>query len=705
MGNELNRREFLRLNGITGAALVLGFNFYSCKDSAEIRVEAKEWAEMNAFLSIGDNGQVTIMSPNPEIGQGVKTSMPMIIAEELDIDWEDVIVKQAPFDAIKYTRQVAGGSQSIRKGWTALRTAGATAKEMLKNAAAEQWNVESSKCRTENSMIYGPAGEKISYAEIAPFAASQAVPENVQLKKPSEFTIIGKSKMNVDLPGIISGKPLFGMDFYREGMVYASIIKGPFGAKIKSYDDAEAKSLEGVIDVIQLEDKIAVVGVDTWTCFKAKKLIKVDYEKAKRNWDSAEIKANLKELLQAGKRDVKREDGNVKKAFAEADKVLEREFSAPFLAHNTMAPMNFFAHVTDMKVECVGPIQTPEWTQGRIAKLLDRPKEEVTINMTRMGGGFGRRLYGDFALEVVEISSIVKKPVKLVYTREDDMTGGIYRPASEYVFRAALKDGAITGYEVRGASVNDGNCVRANFFPAGAISNYKVSAVALESDITTGAWRAPVTNFVACAEQSFLDEIAEELEVSPLDLRLQMLDNAEKNKMDNPKLEFEYEPNKFKGVLLDVAEKSNFRANEKSMGLSGYYSHNTYVAEVVAIKDKAVSKIYCSIDCGIVVNPSAAENQAQGGVLDGMGHAMFGELTFKNGAVQQENFHQYKMIRMNEVPEVDIHFIQSENDPTGLGEPTLPPIGGAVANALYRSTGKRIYSQPFANEIDKDVLG
>ncbi len=702
--NELNRREFLRLNGITGAALVLGFNFYSCKESSEIRSEAKEWSEMNAFLSIADNGQVTIMSPNPEIGQGVKTSMPMIIAEELDIAWKDVIVKQAPFNAEKYTRQVAGGSQSIRKGWTALRTAGATAKEMLKNAAAEKWEVSAKECRTDEGMIYGSGGKKISYAEIAPLAVDQAVPENVALKKPSDFKIIGKSQMNVDLPDIISGKPLFGMDFYREGMVYASVMKGPFGAKLKRFDDSKAREVEGVIDIIQLEDKIAVIGVDTWTCFKAKKLIEVEYDAADKNWDSVQIKSELKSLLKSNKGDVKREDGNVKKAFAEADKVIEREYSSPFLAHNTMAPMNFFAHVTDEKVECVGPIQTPEWTQGRIATLLGRPKEDVTIDMTRMGGGFGRRLYGDFALEVVEISDKIKKPVKLVYSREDDMTGGIYRPASEYIFRAALKDGEITGYEVKGASVNDPRCVRADFFPAGAIDNYKVSAIELKSDITTGAWRAPVTNFIAFAEQSFLDEIAEELEMSPLDLRINMLDKAARNKKNDDSLEFEYEPEKFKGVIMDVAKRSNFQANQNSMGLSAYYSHNTYVAEVAELKDKAISKIFCSIDCGIIVNPVAAINQAQGGVIDGMGHAMYGELTLKNGKVEQENFHQYKIIRMNEVPEVDVNFIQSENDPTGLGEPTLPPVGAAVANAFYRGTGQRIYSQPFAKEISK-ILG
>ncbi len=700
--NEIKRREFLRINGITGAALVLGFNFYSCKNSSEVRAEATEWSEMNAFLSIADNGQVTIMSPNPEIGQGVKTSMPMLIAEELNIDWKDVIVKQAPFDAVKYKRQVAGGSQSIRQGWISLRTAGATAKEMLINAAAEEWGVLPAECSAKSGIVYGPAGDKKTYAELAPLAIGQAVPTDVKLKKPEDFTIIGKSKKNVDLAKIVSGENLFGMDYYREGMVYANVLKGPFGAKLESFDATSAKAVEGVIDVIQMKDKIAIIAIDTWTCFKAKKLIKPQYSKSNHN--TPEITAKLKALLVAQNGEDKRKDGNVEKAFKQADSIVERFYSAPFLAHNTMAPMNFFANVTAEKVECIGPIQTPEWTQGRIAELLNRPKEEVTIDMTRMGGGFGRRLYGDFALEAAEISDKIKKPVKLVYEREDDMQGGMYRPASEYVFRAALKDGEITGYEVLGASVNDGNCVRANNFPAGAINNYRVAAYRLESDVTTGAWRAPVTNFIAFAEQSFLDEIAEELNESPLDLRMNLLDKAIENQKNNKELTLDYDPVKFKGVLQDVAKHSGFRDNMDTMGLSAYYSHNTYVAEVAQVEEKAITKIYCSIDCGIVVNPDGAVNQAQGGVIDGMGHAMYGELTLKDGVAEQSNFHNYKIIRMNEVPEVEINFVKSDNDPTGLGEPTLPPAGGAVANALYRATGQRLYSQPFSKELDK-VLG
>lgn len=702
---NFRRREFLKVNGLLGAGFILGFNFYSCQSAEEIRKPASEWIDLNAFLTIADNGLVTIMSPNPEIGQGVKTSMPMIVAEELDVDWKDVEVKQAPFDNKKFTRQVAGGSQSIRKGWTSLRTAGATARDMLLTAAATKWAVDKLDCHTEKGMVYGPDKQKMSYGELAAEASKLEIPTDVNLKDPKDFTIIGKGKRNVDLEKIITGKSLFGMDYYREGMVYANVLKGPFGASLKSLDDTDARAIDGVIDVIKMEnDRIAVIAKDTWTSFRGKKALKVVWDNIKTEVDSEVYDRELSALLNKKSKDYKRNDGNVDQAFSEADEVVERFYDAPFLAHNTMAPMNFFAHVTAEKVDCVGPIQTPEWTQGRIAKMLGVDPEIVHIDMTRMGGGFGRRLYGDFALEACEISKKINKPVKVVYEREDDMAGGIYRPASKYKFRAAIKDKKLTAYELVGASVNDGNAVRANNFPAGAVDNYRISAHKLESNITVGAWRAPVTNFLAYAEQSFMDELAEKCGKDPVSFRLDLLDKAYAKSQSDKEFELDYEPLKFKGVIEDVVKHSDFGRANKFQGLSAYYSHNTYVAEVADI-DKSnpskIEKIHCSIDCGIVINPKGAINQAQGGVIDGMGHAMYGELTLKNGKSDQNNFDKYRIIRMPEVPKVDIHFIESQNDPTGLGEPTLPPAGGAVANAYFKATGTRIYKQPFIKELEK----
>ncbi|MDA9773475.1 molybdopterin-dependent oxidoreductase [Saprospiraceae bacterium] len=701
--NKIQRRDFLKVNGLIGAGLVLGFNLYSCKGSEEIRKPASEWTDINAYLTIADNGEITIFSPNPEIGQGVKTSMPMLIAEELDADWNDVIVKQAPYDDVKYFRQVAGGSQSIRKGWTALRTAGATARDLLIGAAAVKWGIEKLDCSTENGYVIGPDKQKLSYGELAASAATLEIPTDVKLKDPKDFKIIGQSKKNVDLSGIVKGESLFGMDFYREGMVYANVLKGPFGATVKKIDDTAARAIEGVLDVFEITGGVAIVAKDTWTSFKGKKALVVEWQQKDPNVNSDYFDAELKKLLNKQSSNPKRNDGDVAKAFAEADEIVERVYEAPFLAHNTMAPMNFFADVTVDKVECVGPIQTPAWTQGKIAKLLDVDPTIVHIDMTRMGGGFGRRLYGDFATEACEISQKISKPVKVVYQREDDMQGGIYRPASKYKFKAAIKDKQVTGYELVGVSVNDGNAVRANNFPAGAIDNYRIVAHELKSEITVGAWRAPVTNFLAYAEQSFMDELAVACNLDPVEFRLNLLDKALANSKSSTDTQLDYEPLKFKGVIEDVVKHSNFGKADKHQGLSAYYSHNTYVAEVADINKEdpsRIEKIHCSIDCGIVVNPEGAINQAQGGVVDGMGHAMYGELTLKDGMSVQANFDQFRIIRMPEVPDVDIHFIKSNNDPTGLGEPTLPPAGGAVANAFFQATGRRIYKQPFIKELE-----
>jgi isoquinoline 1-oxidoreductase beta subunit len=370
-----------------------------------------------------------------------------------------------------------------------------------------------------------------------------------------------------------------------------------------------------------------------------------------------------------------------------------------------MEPMNFYADVSGGKVKLVGPIQTPERTRRRVADLLQRPESDITIEMTRMGGGFGRRLYGDFVLEAAEISTIAKAPVQVIYSREDDMTAGIYRPASKYKFRAAIKDGVMTGYHLTGAGVNMRNATRENNFPAGAVDNYLVESHNLESNITTGAWRAPITNFLAYAEQSFLDEVARAIGKDPIQFRLDLFDRAKENPVGN----VGYDIDKFKGVIELAAEKAGWGKATQGVfqGFSAYYSHNTYVAEVAEVELEQgaplVKRVICGIDCGIVINPVGALNQVEGGVVDGIGHAMYGYFSFDNGRPQQNNFDSYRMIRMSEAPAVETHFVKSYNDPTGLGEPALPPAGGALANAIFSATGERFYKQPFIRQ--SDLLG
>lgn len=695
---KVNRRSFLKTSALAGGGLMIGFA-WGCNPADPTATPPKEWFKMNAFITIADNGLVTIMAPNPEIGQNVKTSMPMIVAEELDAVWKNVRVEQAPLSNA-FQRQVAGGSQSIRSSWNILRTAGATGRHLLMQAAAEQWGVDVSSLRTEEGYVYNGT-KKLGYGELASLAATYEIPEEVPLKEPEAFKIIGQSQKNVDLEAIVTGKPLFGIDTKREGMVYASALRPPaFGTKLKSFDDTEAKKVNGVLDVFAFGDKIAVIGKNTWATIKGKKALKAEWEKNKSLESTENHNVKLNALLQqtTGKA-VKRSDGNLKTAFAQADGILERTYEAPFLPHNTLEPMNFFAHVTDEKVELYGPIQTPQWTQGKVAKLLGRKADDITVGMSRMGGGFGRRLYGDFAEEAALISDHIRKPVQLQFTREDDMTAGTYRPASKYRIKAAYKDGKVTGYQMVGAGINMGNATKENWFPAGGIDNYQVISHNLSSNITTGAWRAPITNFLAVAEQSFFDELAEAMQVDAVQLRLDILEKAKNN--SNTKID--YEPEKMIGVIKLAAKKGNWAQNGKStQGFSAYYSHNTYVAEVADAVIKSgkpvVEKVTTAVDCGIVINPDAAINQIQGGVVDGIGHAMYGDFSFVNGQPQADNFDQFRLIRAKEAPKVDVHFVKSNNHPTGLGEPSLPPAGGALANAIAAATGKRVYQIPFAKQ-------
>ncbi|MDX8554983.1 molybdopterin-dependent oxidoreductase [Tenacibaculum sp. 1B UA] len=727
-----SRRNFLRTSALASGGIMIGFNlFTACKPNVKpsVDVENLNFNDFNAFIKISDEGYVTIYSPNPEIGQGVKTSMPMIIAEELDVEWEKVHVAQAPLDVKNYKRQLAGGSQSIRHGWTALRETGATTKQMLINAAAVKWGVDATTCSALRGIITNAKGETLGYDEVVKEAATLEVPEDVTLKKPSEFSIIGKDAINVDVEKIVTGKPLFGLDYKEEEMLYASVVRPPaFGQELESYDDTEAKKISGVVDVITIgekarnfiesgktnwtfkltkTDKVVVLAENTWAAIKGARAIKTVWKDSSELEDTKFHDERLTKLLEANDLDVRREDGDVKKAFAEADKVIERTYHSPFLPHNCMEPMNFFANVTSEKIHLIGPVQTPEYAAMVAAEMLGRNLEEVHVEMTRMGGGFGRRLYGDFVYEALEISDKIQKPVKMVSTREDDVTSGTYRPAIKYRIAASIKDGKISGYHLKEAAINDNMYgLIPNFFPAGCIPNYKVSTANYKSNISTGAWRAPYTNFLAYAEQSFFDELAQELEIDPVQLRLELLENVKATEDKR----IEYSGKRMQDTIKLAAEKGGWGKAKEGVfqGFSAYYSHNTHVAEVAEIELKegvpVVTKVVVATDCGIVVNPTGAINQIEGGVIDGIGHAMYGNLTFEDGAPSSRNFDNYRLIRMNETPKVEVYFVQNELSPTGLGEPGLPPAGGAVANAIHKALGKRLYKQPFIEELKSNIL-
>ncbi len=742
----IGRRSFIKRSTLAGGGIMLSFNWLTSCDMTPNQVKAlpKEWFKINGFLKIGENGLVTIMSPNPEIGQNVKTSMPMLVAEELDVNWDDVIVEQAPLNTSVFTRQLAGGSQSIRQGWNSLRMAGATARAMLIQAAAKIWEVDASEITTiEGQLIHEATGKKSGYGPMASLASEMEIPEEVPLKEIADFKIIGTSRNNVDGQKIVTGQPLYGLDYSTDNMLIAMVVHPPaFGMQLKSVDDSQAASMPGIRKVFRIKtheegyslgafdndafnEVAVVVGNSTWEVMKAKEALKTEWELAPAKKEelsffgrtvTVETPAGLEsskdhrlvfDTMSKKKGKVVRKDGDPETMFSKAAKIIERSYTCPFLAHNTMEPMNFFADVTSERTNLVGPIQTPEIMEGSVAKRLGMDKEKIDVQMTRMGGGFGRRLYGHFMTEAAVISKEMGQPVKLIYSREDDMTQGTYRPAYHALYKAALdENNNLIAFHVKTGGIPE-SPLAANRFPAGAIDHYMAEEWTETSNITVGAFRAPRSNFIAGAEQAFLDEVAEAMGKDPIDFRLELLDRAEKNPVGKNN---DYDASRYAGVLELVKEKSNWTGTNKEIyrGTAAYFCHNSYVANVLDLEMKngnpVVKKVYCAIDCGIVVNPDAAVNLAEGGVVDGIGHAMYSAMTFKDGVPEQNNFDKYRLIRHGEAPkEIEVHFVDNQIDPTGLGEPPFPPIMGAMANALYKATGVRHYNQPFIT--DKPLAG
>ena len=746
-----SRRTFLRNSILASGGMVIGINWLTgCKNVSgnAVLTMPEEWFDFNSYLKIGDNGVVTIFSPNPEFGQNVKTSMPMIVAEELDVDWKKVLVEQAPYSPKDFPGapfgQFSGGSRGIMSKWEPLRTAGASARHMLREAAAQAWQVPVEEITTEAGVLHHKnSGTSAGYGEMASTAAQLPVPEKPVLKDVKDFKIIGHSRKNVDGLKIVTGQPMFGVDYKKEGMLIAMIEQPPaFGLTLKSADVAAAKAMPGVVDVFTFNtynedvkkgyfdtnafpELVAVVGNSTWEVMNAKKALNAEWEPispstATVNAFGREVKVHTPaglenttshnaqmEALMAKPGRVVRRDGDPDGAFKKAAKIIERSYTCPYLAHNCMEPMNFFADVKGDKVKVAGPLQAPGMIEPILAARLGIPEENIETEMTRMGGGFGRRAYSHYMVEAAIISQKVNAPVKLMYTREDDMTNGIYRPTYRATYRAALdENNNLMALHVKAGGVPE-SPLFADRFPAGAIDNYLAEEFAIDSNITTGAFRAPRSNFIAGAEQSFLDEVAEAMGKDPIELRLELLKRAKENPVGEKN---DYNAARYAGVLELVREKSGWANPPAGMsrGVAAYFCHNTYAAHVLdlTIEDgkPIVHKVTTAIDCGIVVNPDAATNMTEGAVTDGIGNALFGEMTFKDGVPDKSNFDKYRMIRMSEAPKaIEVHFVKNEIAPTGMGEPPFPPIFGALANALYKATGKRVYDQPFMGE--KRVLG
>ncbi|MBT8288766.1 MAG: xanthine dehydrogenase family protein molybdopterin-binding subunit [Flavobacteriaceae bacterium] len=744
---SIGRRSFIRSTALAGGGMMLGFSWLaSCKfdSEEEIMKLPEEWFELNSYLKIGENGVATIYTPNPEFGQNVRTSMPMLIAEELDMDWNKVIVEQAPYHPEKYGFQFTGGSQGIRSRWKPLRMVGATARQMLMEAAASAWQVPVSEIKTDNGMLIHEASNRSAgYGEMASAAAKITVPDEVEIKNVTDFKIIGKSTKNVDAKDIVTGKPIFGLDYSADGMLVAMIVHPPaFGLTLNSFDAETAKAMPGIRDVFAIKsykedfqkggfdtnafpEVVAIVGNTTWEVMQAKKEIVIDWDPINsysetingfRGQQTINVPAGLESTekhtikmmeLASRKGEVVRRDGSPEKIFENASKILERSYSAPYLAHNSMEPLTAFAHVQGDKVKIVAPVQIPSLIIPTLVSSLGIPAENIEMDIIRMGGGFGRKAYAHYVVEAALISKKVKSPVKLMYSREDDMTQGIYRPTYHATYRAALdEDNNLTAFHIKAGGIPE-SPLFANRFPAGAVDNYLAEEWSIDSNISIGAFRAPRSNFIAGAEQSFLDELAELAGKDPIEFRLNLLKRAKESPVGEQN---DYDPERYAGVLELVREKSGWNSNTsgETRGVAAYFCHNTYAAHVLDLElvdgQPVIHNVCCAVDCGIVVNPDAATNMAEGAIIDGIGNALFGEMTFKDGVPQKSNFDTYRMIKMKEAPRaIDVHFVENGIDPTGMGEPPFPPIFGALSNALYKASGERHYTQPFMKK--KPLIG
>jgi len=739
-----SRRSFLRSSFLAGGGMMISFSWlsefaFAGKTSAVD--DPEQWNELTGYIKITPDNVIKILNPNPEFGQNVMTSLPMIVAEELDVDWQKVMIEMGPHDNVKLGPQFAGGSNSVRMYWKPLREAGAAARHMLMEAAAQTWSVPLEEVTTKAGMIYHEkSGKSGKYGDFASKASGLAIPKGMKLKDVQNFSVVRNSKKNIEGLKIVTGKPLFGMDYTQEGMLIAMIEHPPaFGKKLKSFDASQTLKMPGIKDVFTLKlyedgfeqggfdtrtfnDLLVVVGNTTWEVMNARKKLIVQWEptgeliEKKNNFGRKQdvvIPAGLessethyKKMQDRAKEQatVLRKDGDPETAFKNVAQIIERTYTAPFLAHNCMEPMNFFAHVTDDNALLIGPHQAPGWIEPTLSKILNLPADKIEIRMARMGGGFGLRAYGHYVTEAALISKKMKAPIKLVYSREDDMTYGIYRPMYTATYRAALDANKnLIAFHVKGGGIPE-HPIHANRFPAGAVDNYLAEGWELPSNITIGAFRAPRSNFNAAAEQSFLDELAEAMGKDPIEFRLELLKRAKETPVGKNN---DYDPDRYAGVLKLVKEKSGWNDPENkkySRGVAAYFCHNSYAAHVVDIVKKDgqpyVERVFSALECGIVINPDAATNMVQGAVVDGIGNAFYGGLTHKDGVAEQNNFNRYRMIRMRETPKkIDVHFVQNDIDPTGLGEPPFPPVFGAVANAIYKHTGRRVYNQPYNNDI------
>jgi isoquinoline 1-oxidoreductase beta subunit len=737
----LSRRDFLRSTSLAGVGLALSFNL-THRLPSDASPEENGFSP-NAFLSIAPDGEIRLVVAHSEMGQGVRTTLSMILAEELDADWPSVKIEQADCDP-KYGDMTTGGSMSIRSSWDPLRKAGASARDMLITAAAEMWQVPKSECSTTgtNFVEHKKSSRKLSYGALSTKAAAVPVPKDVPLKDPKDYRIVGTPQKRIDGRHIVVGEAHYGIDTKVPGMLFAVVARPPVtGGKVKHFDATKALAVPGVRKVFEVpaselpplfgEERkensghqhylwggIAVVADSTWQAIAGRKALTIEWDNGPgANESSATQNVQLTELLKSPGKELKK-IGDPDKVFSEAPKKIEAQYDTPFLAHMPIEPVNCTASVADGKCEVWAPTQNPNALAVALASVLGLPQSALTIHITLIGGGFGRRLCIDYGVEAALISRAANTPVKVIWTRDDDIKHDYYRPISRHHMQAGLDaNGNVTAWlhHIAAASTDStflggdlpdtgGTEIAGTGLPNGSVPNYFLQQSFLHTSLRRGYWRAVDMNWNHFAVQSFIDEIAAAIGKDPLELRRQLITTNQKpsgesdNESDAP-----VNPARLLGVLNLVAEKSGWGTRlpaGRGRGIAGLYGFGSYVAhvaEVTVAKDGTlkVDRVVVAVDCGQVINPDMLQAQVEGGVIFGLTSALYDEITIENGQVQQSNFDTYPMVRIADAPRVEVHIIPSHEPPGGIGEPGVPSTAPAVASAIFAATGKRLRRLPF----------
>lgn len=706
-----SRRTFLKTSAVATSGLMVGLVLPGAKIEA---LAAGTVYTPNAWVHIADDNTITLISARSEMGQGVYTSMPMLIAEELNVDINQIKVDIAPPGAVYVNAllgaQITGGSTSVRDGWEKLRIGGAQVREMLISAAADKWKVDRSTLKAENGMVLGAGGKKATYGQLAEAAAKLPVPEKVALKDPKDFKIVGKRVKRLDTPSKVNGKAEFGIDVVMPGMVYASIEQCPvIGGKVKSFDASKVKGMPGVIDVVQVNDGVAVVASSYWQAQKARKALTVQWDEgAGAALDHNVVLATTRAAAANGKvLPIGKPVGNLADAMKGAAKTVTAEYISPMQAHAPLEPMNFTASVKDGKCLLVGPTQFQQGAHGAVAATLGLKPEDVTLKTTFLGGGFGRRLELDFIVQAAQISKAVGKPVKLLWSREDDMTHDFYRPLGLNQLQAGLDaqgNPVALHFKVTSQSVTQRafGLPKDTFDPfmaEAAVAGYEIpntqhDLVIHDTGMRVGYWRSVSHNMNAFANESFMDELALAAGKDPYQYRMGLLKNKPR----------------FANVLKLAAEKSGWGKAlpaGRARGIALMEGYDTYMAQVaeVSLKDGevVVHRVTVAADLGRMVNPDTVEAQIQGSIVFGMSSALMQEITLEKGVVQQTNYNNYPIVRMNESPVIDIVLVSSTEKPGGIGEPATALVVPAIANAVATLTGKRVRKLPLTAQAIKQA--